>query len=69
MEQAVMKTFIAVFASLLVNGGVLGGLTYSVQALQAPPLGEVLIVQLPDGATLPTLANAQQVGPSAARAL
>ena len=37
-----MKTFIAVVASLLVNGGVLGGLTYSVQALQAPPLGEVL---------------------------
>jgi hypothetical protein len=37
--------------------------------LQAPPLGEVLVVQLPDGATLPTLANAQQVGPSAARAL
>jgi hypothetical protein len=69
MEQAVMKTFIAVVASLLVNGGVLGGLTYSVQALQAPPLGEVLVVQLPDGATLPTLANAQQVGPSAARAL
>jgi hypothetical protein len=69
MEQTVMKTFIAVVASLLVNGGVLGGLTYSVQALQAPPLGEVLVVQLPDGATLPTLANAQQVGPSAARAL
>jgi hypothetical protein len=69
MEQTVMKTFIAVVASLLVNGGVLGGLTYSVQALQAPPLGEVLIVQLPDGATLPTLANAQRVGPSAARAL
>jgi hypothetical protein len=69
MEQAVMKTFIAVVASLLVNGGVLGGLTYSVQALQAPPLGEVLIVQLPDGVTLPTLANSQQVGPSAARAL
>lgn len=64
-----MKTFIAVFASLLVNGGVLGGLSYSVQALQTPPLGEVLIVQLPDGATLPTLANANQVGPSAARAL
>lgn len=64
-----MKTFIGVVASLLVNGAVLGGLTYSVQALQAPPLGEVLIVQLPDGATLPTLASAQQVGPSAARAL
>jgi len=26
-------------------------------------------VQLPDGATLPTLADAHQVGPSAARAL
>jgi hypothetical protein len=64
-----MKTFIAVVASLLVNGGLLGGLTYSVQQLQAPPLGEVLIVQLPDGASLPTLAYAHQVGPSAARAL
>jgi hypothetical protein len=64
-----MKTFIAVVASLVVNGGVLGGLAYSVDQLQAPPFGEVLIVQLPDGATLPTLADAQQVGPSAARAL
>jgi hypothetical protein len=64
-----MKTFIAVFASLLVNGGLLGGLAYSVQQLQAPPLGEVLIVQLPDDASLPTLADARQVGPSAARAL
>ncbi|HJY42406.1 MAG TPA: hypothetical protein VJ303_14245, partial [Steroidobacteraceae bacterium] len=69
VEQAVMKTFIAVVASLVVNGGVLGGLAYSVEQLQAPPFGEVLIVQLPDGATLPTLADAQQVGPSAARAL
>ena len=64
-----MKTFIGVVASLLVNGGVLGGLAYSVVQLQTPPLGEVLIVQLPDGATLPTLAAAHQVGPSAARAL
>jgi hypothetical protein len=64
-----MKTFIGVLASLLVNGGVLGGLVYSVEQLQTPPLGEVLIVQLPDGATLPTLASANQVGPSAARAL
>ena len=64
-----MKTFIAVVASLLVNGGVLGGLVYSVDQLQTPPFGEVLIVQLPDGATLPTLADAHQVGPSAARAL
>lgn len=64
-----MKTFIAVFASVLVNGGLLGGLAYSVQQLQAPPLGEVLIVQLPDDASLPTLADARQVGLSAARAL
>ena len=64
-----MQTVIGVLASLLVNGGVLGGLAYSVAQLQAPPLGEVLIVQLPDGATLPTLASANQVGPSAARAL
>lgn len=64
-----MKTFTAVVASLLVNGAVLGGLAYSVNELQAPPFGEVLIVQLPDGATLPTLADAHQVGPSAARAL
>lgn len=64
-----MKTFIAVVASFLVNGGVLGGLAYSAQSLQTPPLGEVLIVQLPEGASLPTLADAHQVGPSAARAL
>ena len=64
-----MKTFIGVVASLLVNGGVLGGLVYSVNQLQTPPFGEVLIVQMPDGATLPTLADAHQVGPSAARAL
>jgi hypothetical protein len=69
MEQAVMKAFIAVVSSLLVNGSVLGGLAYSVNQLQTPPFGEVLIVQLPDGATLPTLADAHQVGPSAARAL
>jgi hypothetical protein len=64
-----MKTFIAVVAALLVNGGLLGGLAYSVQQLQAPPLGEVLVVQLPDGGSLPALAAAQPVGPSAARAL
>ena len=64
-----MKTFIAVVASLVVNGGVLGGLAYSAQQSQVPPLGEVLIVQLPDDPSLPTLADAHQVGPSAARAL
>jgi hypothetical protein len=64
-----MKTFIAVVASLVVNGGVLGGLAYSAQELQVPPLGEVLIVQLPDEPGLPTYADARQVGPSAARAL
>jgi hypothetical protein len=62
-----MKTFIAVVASLAVNGSVLGGLIYSADALQAPPLGEVLIVQLPDASL--TLADSRQVGPSAARAL
>ena len=64
-----MKTFIAVVASLVVNGGVLGGLAYSAQQSQVPQLGEVLIVQLPDDPSLPTLADAHQVGPSAARAL
>jgi hypothetical protein len=64
-----MKTFIAVVASLAVNGGVLGGLAYSTHEAQVPPLGEVLIVQLPDDATLPAIADARVVGPSAARAL
>ena len=32
VEQAVMKTFIAVVASLLVNGGLLGGLAWSVHS-------------------------------------
>jgi hypothetical protein len=64
-----MITFIAVVASFLVNGAVLGGLAYSAQALQTPPLGEVLIVQLPDGAGLPAYADARHIGPSAARAL
>ncbi len=64
-----MKTFIAVVASLAVNGSVLGGLAYSVQEAQVPPLGEVLIVQLPDDSTLPAIADARAVGPSAARAL
>lgn len=64
-----MKTFIAVFASFAVNGGLLGGLAYSVVQLQAPPLGEVLVVQLPDDSSLPTLAAVRQVGPSEARAL
>jgi hypothetical protein len=62
-----MKTLIAVVASLVVNGGVIGGLAYSVQQSQMPPFGEVLIVQLPD--ELATYADARQVGPSAARAL
>ena len=54
-----MKTFIAVVASLLVNGGLLGGLAYSAQQAQVPPLGEVLIVQLPDDSTLPAYADAR----------
>lgn len=64
-----MKTFIAVVASLLVNGGLIGGLVYSAVQLQVPPLGEVLIVQLPDEAGLPAYADARHIGPSAARAL
>jgi hypothetical protein len=64
-----MKTFIAVVASLLVNAGVLGGLAWSAYEKQLPPLGEVLIVQLPDNSTLPAIADVRSVGPSAARAL
>jgi hypothetical protein len=64
-----MKTFIAVVASLVVNAGVIGGLAWSAYEKQLPPLGEVLIVQLPDDSELPAIADARPVGPSAARAL
>ena len=64
-----MKTFIAVVASLLVNGGLLGALAYSAVHSHAPPLGEVLVVQLPDEARLASYADVRRVGPSAARAL
>ena len=64
-----MKTFIGVVASLLVNVGLIGGLAWSAYEKQLPPLGEVLIVQLPDDSSLPTIADARSVGPSAARAL
>lgn len=64
-----MKTFIGVVASVLVNGGLLGGLAWSAHEAQLPPLGEVLIVQLPDESVLPAIADARPVGPSAARAL
>ena len=64
-----MKTFIGIVASLLVNLGVIGGLAWSAYQQQLPPLGEVLIVQLPDDSSLPTIADARSVGPSAARAL
>ena len=64
-----MKTFIGVVASLLVNVGLLGGLAWSAYETQLPPLGEVLIVQLPDDSVLPAIADARAVGPSAARAL
>jgi hypothetical protein len=63
-----MKTFIAVVASLLVNVGVIGGLAWAAYEAQLP-LGEVLIVQLPDDPAVPAIADARQVGPSAARAL
>jgi hypothetical protein len=64
-----MKIFIAVVASLVVNGGVFGGLAYSAYQAQLPPLGEVLVVQLPNEASLPICADARQIGPSAARML
>ena len=64
-----MKTFIGIVASLLVNVGVIGGLAWSAYDQQLPPLGEVLIVQLPDDSSLPAIAEVRSVGPSAARAL
>lgn len=64
-----MKTFLAIVASLVVNAGLLGGLAWSAQEAQVPPLGEVLVVQLPADAAVATYAEVRQVGPSAARAL
>ena len=64
-----MKTFIAVVASFLINAGAVGGLAYSVHEAQVPPLGEVLIVQLPDESAISTIAATRPVGPSEARAL
>ena len=64
-----MKTFFGIVASLLVNVGVIGGLAWSAYQQQLPPLGEVLIVQLPDDSSLPQIAEVRSVGPSAARAL
>ncbi|HTJ19527.1 MAG TPA: hypothetical protein VL494_22245 [Steroidobacteraceae bacterium] len=64
-----MKTFFGIVASLLVNVGVIGGLAWSAYQQQLPPLGEVLIVQLPDDSSLPQIAAVRSVGPSAARAL
>ena len=64
-----MKTIFGIVASLLVNVGVIGGLAWSAYQQQLPPLGEVLIVQLPDNASFPQIADVRSVGPSAARAL
>jgi hypothetical protein len=64
-----MKTFIGILASLLVNVGVIGGLVWSAYEQQLPPLGEVLVVQLPDDSSIPAIADVRSVGPSAARAL
>jgi hypothetical protein len=64
-----MKTVIGIVASLLVNAAVIGGLAWSAYQQQLPPLGEVLIVQLPDDSSLPQIAEVRSVGPSAARAL
>lgn len=62
-----MKTVIGLLASLAVNGAILGMLDWSAQ--QAPPSGEVLIVQLPDPLALPADADARPASVSAARAL
>ena len=64
-----MKTVIGIVASLLVNLGVIGGLALSAYEQQLPPLGEVLVVQLPDDSSIPAIAEVRSVGPSAARAL
>ena len=64
-----MKTIFGIVASLLVNLGVIGGLAWSAYQQQLPPLGEVLIVQVPDDGSLPQIADVRSVGPSAARAL
>lgn len=64
-----MKTFIAVVASLLINAGAVGGLAWSVHDAQVPPLGEVLIVQLPDESGVTTIASTRPVGPTEARTL
>jgi hypothetical protein len=64
-----MRTFFGIVASMLVNVGVIGGLAWSAYQQQLPPLGEVLIVQLPDDGSLPQIADVRSVGPSAARAL
>jgi hypothetical protein len=64
-----MKILIAVVASLVINGGLFGGLAYSAYLAQLPPLGEVLIVQLPDETSLPICADARQGGPSDTRVL
>jgi hypothetical protein len=64
-----MKTIFGIVASLLVNVGVIGGLAWSAYQQQLPPLGEVLIVQLPDDSSVPQIAEVRSVGPSAARAL
>jgi hypothetical protein len=64
-----MRTFIGVVASLLVNVGVIGALAWSAYEQQLPPLGEVLVVQLPDDSSVPAIADVRSVGPSAARAL
>lgn len=63
-----MKTLLAVVASVLINAGALGGLAFSAREAQLPPLGEVLIVQLPVESAA-TLATTRPVGPSEARAL
>lgn len=53
-----MKAIVGFVASLVVNGTVLAVLQMDAQHLQAPPAGEVSIVQLPQGSDGPLYADA-----------
>jgi hypothetical protein len=55
-----LKAVVAVAASLAVHGVFVGTWNWSVQQTHVAPAGEVLIVQLPDTATLPAYADARQ---------
>jgi hypothetical protein len=60
MEQAVMKTLIALAASLSLNLTALAGLDWSARLAQVAPEGVVSITQLADPAELPAYAGISQ---------